>query len=186
MKATAALLAALILASIFLPAPAPAHPRNPYSLWGLGNCVRFAWDKALLAWGVELPWAGDARNWVRLAGTTLTVAGAVYHLELLDRPEPGCLMVLQPEVLKGSPYASLGHVAWVAEAKELRVGWKDAWADIPPELNGWWELRLEESAVYPEKDWCQGWMDGTCWWRSVYFWRPGTPGVAFLGLRRAV
>jgi hypothetical protein len=183
--AASLLLAALCLAAFGARAEARPWVSPPfYWLWGRGNCVWFAWVKAWQEWGAQLPWAGDAKNWTCLAGARLRDdAGRECRLVPLDAPEPGCLVVMQPEAFGNMeyPYASLGHVAWVAEAKELRVGWNDH----PPEPTGWWELRLEESSVHPDLRFCEGELHGCCWWRSVYFWRPGTPGVTFLGLRCA-
>ncbi|MGB9792686.1 MAG: CHAP domain-containing protein [Thermacetogeniaceae bacterium] len=124
-RKAAALLAVLLL--LFSAAPAgaetpcdaflrsrPLEQPGFYWLWGRGNCVWFAWVCAWERYGVRLPWAGDARNWLSLAGREVfSVDGAVYRLELSDRPEPDSIMVVLPRPDDSLPYAYLGHVAWM-------------------------------------------------------------------------
>lgn len=164
------LLTAIICAVFCLPCQA-AQPRiirdvayPPfYTLWDHGNCVWFCWEMAHQEWGVQLPWAGDAKRWTSLAGRQVTVSGQVYHIEAVPDPEPGSIMV--------DTSGQYGHVAWVYAVDTVRE-----WGQP-----GQTKYRTLESNIWPPEG---GDMFLGCWWTEKQReFTPGAPGVLFLVLR---
>lgn len=102
-----------------------------------------------------------------------SVEGAVYRLELSDRPEPDSIMVVQPRPDDRSPYAYLGHVAWVVSYLP---------DDPDDERRGGLIVALE-STVYPPEGWGEGEIGGCEYRKRFYFWRPGSNTMKFLVFR---
>lgn len=160
----------LVLAVLLFILPAPALA-NPYTLWDGGNCCWYAWAQAKQHWGVDLPWAGDARYWTVIDGEAVSVVGRVYHVRAVDEPAAASVMVFQPEALdaiNGAPYPDdhYGHVAWVYAVD-----------DIQP--HGWRVICVRESVIWSSKGW-DVWR-GCEWRHNYYYWPPGgMKGVEFL------
>lgn len=164
-------LAAIIFAVFCLPCQA-AQPRivRPveyppfYTLWDHGNCVWFAWVIVYQETGVRLPWAGDARRWIDLAGRQVTVSGQVYHIEAVPGPEPGSIYV--------DTSGQYGHVAWVYAVEQVQE-WGQPGRIV---------FRTLESTIWPPEG---GDMWLGCWWADKERdWPPeGIPGVLFLAIR---
>ncbi len=100
--------AGVCLPSIFSDRPFVAPP---YSLYGGGNCTWFAWEMAYQYYGVKLPYAGNAKEWVSLNGQDVSVGDAVYRISLSDKLEPYSIAVWQD--------GFYGHVAWVENRLEF-------------------------------------------------------------------
>ncbi|OAT83674.1 CHAP domain-containing protein [Desulfotomaculum copahuensis] len=164
----------VIALTLALPAPALA---NPYTLWDGGNCCWYAWEMAKQHWGVDLPWAGDARCWRTLDGAAAyTVTGQVYHVRAVNKPVAGSIMVFQPIALDalngGKSFTNdhYGHVAWVYAVDNIQP-------------KGWQVICVRESGIWPPKGW-DVWHG--CEYRdNYYYWPPGgMKGVGFLTLGR--
>ncbi len=80
----------------------------PYPLYQGGDCTWFAWEMTYQVYNVQLPYAGNAKDWLSLAGADVTsVDGIVYHLSLSDTPAVNSIRVEQT--------GAYGHVSWVAD-----------------------------------------------------------------------
>jgi hypothetical protein len=162
------LLVAILVAAFLCTAAAPRINRTVeyppfYSLYGNGNCVWFAWLIVHQETGIELPWAGDAKKWVNLAGREVTVSGKVYTIEAVVEPVPGSIYV--------NTEGRYGHVAWVYAVDNVRE-----WGQADKVI-----FRTLESNMYPPDNW-QLWM-GCYWKEKERVWAPGEPGVLFLVFR---
>lgn len=165
------LLAAMIIAVFSIPCGAaqPQIKRDVvyppfYTLWDHGNCVWFAWEICYQETGVQLPWAGDAKRWVNLAGRQVTVSGRVYRIESVRDPVPGSIYI--------STEGQYGHVAWVYQVDTVRE-----WGKADKVI-----FRTLESTIWPPEG-GNAWLG--CWWTEKQrVWPPeGLPGVSFLVLK---
>jgi hypothetical protein len=163
------ILAALLIAVLFCVTGAAPRINRPveypprYTLWDGGNCCWFTWEMAHQEWGARLPWAGDAKRWVNLAGRQVTVSGKVYHIEAITCPVPGSIYV--------STEGQYGHVAWVYAVDTVQE-----WGQPDKVI-----YRTLESSIWPPKG-GPVWLG--CWWsEKERDWPPdGLPGVLFLVL----
>lgn len=130
-------------------------PPYSYTYFKGGNCVWFAWEMAYQQWGIKLPWAGDAKRWVKLDGKKVTRDGTEYELGLSEKPLVNSILILQPQDLRNL-YGSFdndfyGHVAWVTGIEER---------------SGRTYVKVLESSVYPP---AEGNRWHGCWWREYEY-----------------
>lgn len=119
-------------------------------LYGGGNCTWFVWQCCWQRYGIKLPFVGDARFWVNLAGRQgSTDDKKAWKAVLSDYPEADSIMIMQPEVV-GSNY---GHVAWVTSCYPY---------------NNFFVVNVLESTMYPPSGWGDAEYQGCRYRRTTY------------------